>query len=159
MKDYHIKWLESEEIDLIRPLWEKLNLLHLDLSSNFKKRFQEANWEKRKRKLIEKSSEILIETIVYGEDAIVGYCISTVDGVNSQIGEIDSIYIDEAYREYGLGKLLVNNAIDWLIEKGTTEQKLLVGVGNERVLDFYKQFDFLPLHIVLQRVEKTGLGK
>ncbi|MBP1615875.1 MAG: hypothetical protein H6Q14_389 [Bacteroidetes bacterium] len=159
MKDYHIKWLENEEIDLIRPLWEKLNLLHLDLSPNFKKRFQEANWEKRKRKLIEKSSEILIETIVDGVDAIVGYCISTVDGVNSQIGEIDSICIDEAYREYGLGKLLVNNAIDWLIEKGTTEQKLLVGVGNERVLDFYKQFDFLPLHIVLQRVEKTGLGK
>ena len=33
-------------------------------------------------------------------------------------------------------------------------QKLLVGVGNESVIDYYKQFDFLPLHIVLQRKEQ-----
>ncbi len=38
--------------------------------------------------------------------------------------------------------------------KKTETQKLLVGVGNEQLLDFYKQFGFYLLHIILQRVEK-----
>jgi len=152
MINYQIKRLDINEIDLIQPLWEKLNLLHFDLSQNFKKRFQEANWEKRKTKLLEKSEEIMIDTVVDYQDIIIGYCISTIDKSNNKMGEIDSIYIDESFRECGLGKQLINNAIDWLTAKGTTEQKLLVGIGNEKVLDFYKQFDFLPLHIVLQRI-------
>jgi len=111
------------------------------------------SWEKRKAKLIEKSEEIMIDTIIDSQHNIIGYCISTIDKDNTKIGEIDSIYIDESHRECGLGKQLINNAIDWMITKGTTEQKLLVGVGNEKVLSFYKQFDFVPLHIVLQRVD------
>jgi len=152
MSNYQLKRLDINEIDLIRPLWEKLNLTHLDLSTHFKKRFQEANWEKRKTKLIEKSEVILLDIIVEN-DLIIGYCISTIDKENNKTGEIDSIYMDETHRKCGLGKLLINHALDWLISKGTTEQKLLVGVGNERVLDFYKQFNFMPLHIVLKRID------
>ena len=153
MTNYQLKRLDINEIDLIRPLWEKLNLTHMDLSTHFRKRFQEANWEKRKTKLIEKSEELLLETVVE-KNLIIGYCISSINKGNNKMGEIDSIYIDENHRKCGLGKLLINHAVDWLISKGTTEQKLLVGVGNERVLDFYKQLNFMPLHIVLQRIDK-----
>jgi len=153
MINYQIKRLDRNEIDLIQHLWEKLNLLHFDLSQNFKKRFQETNWEKRKAKLIDKSEEIMIDIVVDNQGTIIGYCISTIDNGNNKIGEIDSIYIEESHRESGFGKQLINSAIDWLIAKGTTEQKLLVGVGNEKVLDFYKQFNFFPLHIVLQRID------
>ena len=153
MTNYQLKRLDINEIDLIQPLWEKLNLTHLDLSTHFMKRFQEANWENRKTKLIEKSEELLLE-IVVEKNLIIGYCISSINKGNNKMGEIDSIYIDETHRKCGLGKLLINHAADWLISKGTTEQKLLVGVGNERVLDFYKQLNFMPLHIVLQRIDK-----
>jgi len=154
MINYQLKRLDINEIDSIQPLWEKLNLTHMDLSTNFRSRYQEANWERRKTKLIEKSEEIFLDTIV-DQDLIIGYCISTIDKENNKTGEIDSIYIDETHRKCGLGKTLINRALDWLISKGTTEQKLLVGVGNERVLDFYKQVNFLPLHIVLQRIDKN----
>ena len=50
------------------------------------------------------------------------------------------------HRKFGIGKQLMEDAIKI--------QKLLVGVGNESVIDYYKQFDFLPLHIVLQRKEQ-----
>ena len=151
---YQLKRLDINEIDLIQPLWEKLNLLHSDLSLNFKTRFRNMSWEKRKAKLVEKSEEVMIETVIDSQEKIIGYCISTIDKGNNKTGEIDSIYIDESHRELGLGKKLINNAIDWLITKGTTEQKLLVGIGNEKVLDFYKQFNFNLLHIVLQRIDK-----
>jgi ribosomal protein S18 acetylase RimI-like enzyme len=151
--NYQFKQLQPDEIDLIQPLWEKLNLLHFEASQNFKDRFKNMSWEKRKTKLITKSEEILIDTIMDHENRIIGYCISSIDKENNKTGEIDSIYIDEAYRKCGLGKQLINNSIDWLIAKGTIEQKLLVGVGNEKVRDFYKKFNFFPLHIVLQRID------
>jgi len=153
MKNYSIKCLDIKEIDLIQPLWEQLNLLHSDLSLNFKHRFDNMNWEKRKTKLMDKSAEIMIDAVVDGENRAIGYCVSTIDKTNPKVGEIDSIYIDASHRDSGLGKQLINNAIDWLIEKETTEQHLLVGVGNEKVLDFYKQFNFYPRHIVLQRID------
>jgi len=155
MDRYDIKQGNVDNLDLIKPLWEKLNQLHYDLSLHFKKRFQEMNWDKRKRKLLQKSKDILFDYVIDKNDnKIIGYCISTIDKEDDKVGEIDSIYIDESYRKSGLGKQLVERAILWLKSNNTETQKLLVGVGNEQVIDFYKQFDFFPLHIVLQRIEK-----
>jgi len=150
---YHIKRLDIEELDLIQPLWEKLNQLHVDLSPDFKNRYIEMKWEKRKTRLFEKSDELMINTVRDDQDCIIGYCISSINKEDHKTGEIDSVYIEESHRNTGLGKQLINHAIDWLLKKGTTEQKLTVGVGNEKVLDFYKQFNFFPLHLVLQRIE------
>jgi diamine N-acetyltransferase len=151
-----IKKGHKSDLDLIKPLWEKLNQLHFDVSPYFKSRFQNMNWEKRKTKLIEKSREILFEYVVDKENnTIIGYCISTTNKEDEKIGEIDSIFIEETYRKSGLGERLMDNAIRWLNSKGTETQKLLVGVGNESVLEYYKRFDFYPLHIVLQRIEKN----
>jgi len=150
---YQIKRLDYEELDLIQPLWEKLNQIHVDLSHDFKNRYIEMNWDNRKSKLIEKSKELMIETVLNDQNCIIGYCISSIDKTNHKAGEIESVYIEESHRNSGLGKQLINHAIDWLIKKGTTEQRLIVGVGNEKVLGFYKQFNFFPLHLVLQRIE------
>jgi diamine N-acetyltransferase len=155
MKKYEIKQGNVDHLDLIRPLWEKLNQLHFDLSPHFKNRFQTMTWDERKRRLIDKSKDILLDYAVDENGGkIIGYCISTIDKEDHTIGEIDSIYIDEAYRKSRLGKQLVDKAILWLKSNNTETQKLLVGVGNEPVFEFYKQFDFYPLHIVLQRIEK-----
>jgi len=142
------------DLDLIKPLWEKLNLLHIDLSENFKSRFQNKTWEIRKNDLIKKSREILVDYVSDNENNIIGYCISTIDREDENIGEIDSIYVDEIYRKTGIGKQLMDKAIDWLIWKRTKVQRLEVGAGNEQVLEFYTQFDFHPLNIMLQRLEK-----
>jgi ribosomal protein S18 acetylase RimI-like enzyme len=154
MDRYSIKQGDVNDLDLIKPLWEKLNQLHFNLSPHFRNRFQDMTWEKRKQKLLEKSKDILVDYVVDNKnDEIIGYCISTIDIEDYKIGEIDSIYIDETYRKSGLGRQLVERAIQWLKFRNTETQKLLVGAGNESVFDFYKQFDFYPLHIVLHRIE------
>ena len=155
MESFNFKRGNIEDLDLIELLWEKLNQLHLDLSPNFKSRFQNKSWELRKNDLIKKSKEILIDYVTDNENRIIGYCISTIDREDEKIGEINSIYIDKVYRKTGMGKQLMNKAIDWLILKGTTIQRLDVGAGNEQVLDFYKQFDFYPTNIVLQRIKRN----
>ena len=151
--NYQIKRLDTRELDIIQPLWEKLNQLHFNLSPDFKNRYKEMCWDKRKAKLIDKSEELLIETVRDDQEAIIGYCISSIDKTNHKAGEIDSVYIEESHRNAGLGKLLIDNAIEWLTMKGTTEQKLAVCVGNEKVLDFYRQFNFYPIQLILQRID------
>lgn len=150
---YQIKRLDTEELDLIQPLWEKLNHTHFDLSPNFKNRYKVMSWEKRKAKLIDKSKELMIDTVQDDQEGIIGYCISSIDKMNHNAGEIDSVYIEESHRNAGLGKQLINNAIEWLTLKGVKEQKLVVGIGNEKVLGFYRQFNFMPLQMVLQRID------
>jgi len=150
---YQIKRLITEELDLIQPLWEKLNQLHFDLSPDFKNRYNQMSWEKRKATLMDKSEELFIETVCDDQECIIGYCISSIDKMIHKSGEIDSVYIEESHRNAGLGKQLINNAIEWLTSKGTLEQKLVVGIGNEKVLDFYRQFNFYPLQLILQRID------
>ncbi len=48
----------------------------------------------------------------------------------------------------------MNKAMEWLALKETETQRLSVGVGNEDVLSFYKQFDFYPRSIKLERMKK-----
>jgi len=151
--NYQIKRIDTEELDLIQPLWEKLNQLHFNLSPDFRNRYKEMSWEKRKARLMDKSEEIMVDTVRDERDRIIGYCISSIDKTNHKAGEIDSVYIEELHRNAGLGKQLINNAIKWLTMKGTTEQKLVVGIGNEKVLDFYRQLKFFPLQLVLQRID------
>src|SRR6266542_4698299 len=121
-----IKQGDINNLDLIRPLWEKLNQLHFDLSPHFKRRFQDMNWDKRKHKLIEKWKDILFDYVIDVNDhRIVGYCISTIDKEDHKIGEIDSIYIDEAYRKSGLGKQLIDKAILWLKSNDTENANVI----------------------------------
>jgi len=94
MDKFEIKQGNLDKIDLIKPLWEKLNKLHYDLSPHFKNRFKNMDWDKRKHKLIKKSKDILFEyAIDVKNKMVVGYCISTIDKEDNKTGEIDSIYI------------------------------------------------------------------
>lgn len=154
MYQYEIIRGGVSDLDLISTLWEKLNCLHGELAPDFKMRFKEMNWSRRKQNLIEKSGEIMLEYVLNNKNKIIiGYCISTIDKENPETGEIDSIFIEEDYRKLGIGRKLICNAIEWLNTHNVKTQKLLVAAGNEKVIDFYRQFGFSPLHIVLQRKE------
>ncbi len=154
MNKIEIRRGHIEEIDLIAPLWEKLRQQHHDLSPHFKERFQHMTWSARKQAFLEHSTAILFDYVIDTDDnCIVGYCISTIKD-SQKTGEIESIYIDEKYRKSGIGRKLVENAVSWFDSNGVETQKLLVGVGNEQVLDFYARLDFYPVHLVLQKKKK-----
>ncbi len=152
MAEFEIIRGTTENLDLIKPHWEKLNELHKDLSPYFEERFDNMCWDKRKKTLIEKSSQLMFDYVVERKTGnIIGYCISSIERDNIKMGEVDSLYIDKKYRKSGIGKKLMDNAINWLIEQETETQRLLVAHENEDVLSYYKQFEFYPLHLILQR--------
>jgi ribosomal protein S18 acetylase RimI-like enzyme len=154
MHSFHVVRGDIHDLDRIKPLWEELNLIHSKSSPYFRERYEGVTWDKRKADLIKKSGEINLDYVIdKNTDAIIGYCISSIERDDPTNGEIDSILIDDRYRKSGLGKQLMENAIQWLDGKGVKVKRLMVSVGNEKVLDFYKQFDFYPLHIILQKLE------
>ncbi|MFT3739500.1 MAG: GNAT family N-acetyltransferase [Breznakibacter sp.] len=155
MEPYVIENGNETDLDRIQPLWEKLNRLHQRVSPYFSHRFDAMTWERRKQSLLAKAQLICVSWVVDTKSkAIVGYCVGTIEKEDPNTGEIDSIYIEEEYRGAGAGTQLVDNTIRWLKLHGAETQKLLVGVGNEHVIDFYKHFGFYPLNVVLQRKEQ-----
>ncbi|MFW5656567.1 MAG: GNAT family N-acetyltransferase [Bacteroidota bacterium] len=148
------------EIDSVQPLWEELNKQHAGQSTHFKNRFKKMTWEQRKSRLLKKADDlILVYATLKNSDKLIGYCIATTEINSDEIqGEIDSILIEEAYRGSGIGKKLFEKSLEWLENKGVDSPKLLVAVGNESVLDYYKNFGFYPLHIIMQKRNELNIN-
>lgn len=137
--------IEKCDVTQVQPLWEELNALHLEKSSNFRKHFESLTFEKRIENLLAK--EHIIIYVVEVDSNLVGYCIATVNG---QVGEIDSLYIKQEYRGNRLGERLINQALSWLNQQGCNEINIYVAEGNESVLSFYENFGFKERFRVLQ---------
>lgn len=136
-----------ELLDLVEPMWYKLNRHHEEMSKYFKERYRNFKFENRKHKLL--LGDMLINIDLIKKDKIyVGYCISSIN--KEHIGEIESLFIEEEYRKYGLGDSIMKRALKWLEEKGAKSKMIGVAEGNEEVLEFYKKYGFYKRTIILQ---------
>jgi diamine N-acetyltransferase len=137
-----------ELLDRIAPLWEELNNHHIEKSVYFSKEIKSRSFESRKKAIGSKAKDLRADIAIdLKEKKDVGYCISTI--ADNNVGEIDSIFIREAYRKHGLGKKLMEIALAWLDDHGVVNRKLTVAWGNDEAVDFYKRFEFYPSGIQL----------
>lgn len=142
--------LPSDEIDKIKPLWEKLKNHHLERATVFKKDFEKMTFAERIRKLSSGKKEIRIIIALDGNTSqIVGYCISSIS--KEDFGEVDSLYIDEKFRRFGIGKELMSRSLEWFNENGLKDIIISVALGNEEALPFYEKFGFAPRTYILKR--------
>lgn len=149
--DIHYLEVGANEIDIIKPLWEKLRDHHFGLSPHFAGRYKEFTFEDRKKELLNKSTNLLKIDIVKDEDTqwLIGYCISSISA--GSIGEIDSIYLEENYRSLGIGNELMNRALQWMDSNNVKIKRIIVARGNEELLPFYERYNFFPRHIILEQ--------
>ncbi len=155
-----IKYSETDHqsLDLIEPLWKKLNDDHAARSPHFSEQFAKRTFEKRKIDLLQKS-ELGHLHIGMAHDSstgdLVGYCVSTI---TKDQGEVDSVYVEPNYRQFGVGHDLMKRALDWMDEHSVTKKILEIGAGNEEVFAFYSKYNFYPRTYILEQVE-TGQDK
>jgi ribosomal protein S18 acetylase RimI-like enzyme len=137
------------KIDLpcIKNLWQKLNDLHMNSSIHFKEHYKAFSFEERCGKFIDTPDDRIRIEIIRDNETCVGYCIVTIDNAT---GEIDSLYVEPDYRNYGLGAKLVNNCSRWLKENGCRHIGVSVAAGHESVFGFYRKFNFFPRKTWLQ---------
>lgn len=130
-----------ELLDSIDFLWVKLNNLHANVSEYFSDQFSNTEFIIRRQNLVQKSNggELRIE-VVNSNSKPIGYCISTID--NNRVGEIDSIYIEEQFRQRRIGHHLIQSAIQWMDIEKVSKKTIVVVSGNESVFPFYQKYGF-----------------
>ncbi|MDD5067096.1 MAG: GNAT family N-acetyltransferase [bacterium] len=138
----------KDRLEEIKPLWEKLNKVHLRDSRYFREHFRTFTFGKRCESFRETAPEdIRIEVLEDDKGIKLGYCISTIE---KKTGEIDSLYIEESCRGRGFGKQLIMHAVEWLKKKGCTQIRVAVAEGHESVFGFYEKMGFYPRLTYLQ---------
>lgn len=86
-----------ELLDVVRPLWEELNVLHAERSTFFSEDYKAFTFADRKKMLQEKAKKGKLRVSIWTgkEGLICGYYIASIDGYE---GEIDSIYVRKERR-------------------------------------------------------------
>ncbi|MNI63416.1 Protease synthase and sporulation negative regulatory protein PAI 1 [compost metagenome] len=87
--------------------------------------------------------------LIYFNDEVAGYLkVNTNDAQSEEMGdealEIERIYIKHKFQKHGLGKVLLNKAIEIAMER--SKKKIWLGVWekNENAIAFYKKMGFVP---------------
>jgi ribosomal protein S18 acetylase RimI-like enzyme len=139
-----------EYLDMIQPLWEKLNQHHAEISPHFTADFQNKTFSGRKSALLEKyaDGEMRID-IAQSHETAIGYLISAISA--DSVGEIESIYIEESFRGQAIGDELMRRALAWLDAQNVHMKVIAVAVGNERAYSFYERFGFFPRVVTLKQ--------
>jgi len=140
------------EIDLIRPLWEQLNEHHHDRASRFRSHYERIPFDARMSYFQKLHVEGQVR-LDLAADAMtgkyIGYCVSSVSAENA--GEMESLFVEVAYRSQGVGTTLVSRALAWMDSLGTVRNRVSVGAGNEAAWAFYRKFGFYPRMTVLEQ--------
>jgi diamine N-acetyltransferase len=141
-----------DEIDLIRPLWEQLNAYHHARASSFKAHYEQMIFEDRKLHFfkVHGSGELRLDLALdTGTGGYVGYCVSSISAEKD--GEVESLFVDAAYRSEGIGTVLLTRGLAWMDARGVKRKRVSVGNGNEPALAFYRKFKFYPRMTVLEQ--------
>jgi len=159
MSTFAYRVVGEDSLAAVRPLWEKLRAHHSPMLAGWPGAMPPFNFEPRKQELLTKAAagKIRVELVSTAADASdIAYCISTVS--TNGCGEIDSMFVEEAFRGRGIGSELVRRALDWLESAGATSKVVTVAHANEEALAFYRRFGFQPRTVLLQqsKVEKES---
>lgn len=146
----NIREIPKSNIQLIKPLWEKLNAIHFADSVYFKDHYEQFTFEERCESFIDIPEEDLRIFGSYDSGRLIGYCISKIE---DRAGEIESILIEEEYEGTGIGRELVAMSKDWFKVRKCKKVVVSVSYGHEEVFGFYMKQGFYPKMIYLQLKE------
>ncbi|WP_321422878.1 GNAT family N-acetyltransferase [uncultured Methanobacterium sp.] len=144
---------DARDLDLIQPLWKKLNHHHRQQKSDFQEHYENFTFSERSKTLLKKSlgGEMHIGMLKDKESEIMlAYCITTIS--EDREGEIDSIYVLEKYRGRGFGDMLIKRSLEWMDEIGVKKKTVKVSAGNQKSVSFYERYGFRPRSLMLEQV-------
>jgi ribosomal protein S18 acetylase RimI-like enzyme len=153
-QSHKIRYLHGDQalLSQVKPLWEKLNQYHCVRSEHFREHYKAMTFENRCNGLLRKAAggQLRVDLAVEEVTGLgIGYVISTVNA--EKVGEVESVYVEEAYRRNGVGDQLMRNALAWMDQNGAASKQVEVSVGNEVAWTFYRRFGFMPRKTLLKQ--------
>jgi len=81
------------------------------------------------------------------DDRIVGYVFAALEGTSwmelrGPCGVVHDLYVDEAARGQGAGRLLMRAALEWIHAQGRAQTVLLTKTGNEHAQALFRSLGF-----------------
>jgi diamine N-acetyltransferase len=140
-----------ELLNVVAPLWAELNCHHQSVSEYFADAFAAFTFEDRLHTLIDKAAQGQLRVDLARDESgtEAGYCISSIDAAGT--GEVDSLYVCPELRGQGVGDALMRRALCWMDEEHVQSKTIVVVLGNEQVLTFYRRYGFYPRTISLKQ--------
>lgn len=138
--------------ELIRPLWDQLNEHHHAGARAFRDQYEHGTFDDRKEYFAKVAAAGLLRIDLAFDpvpDRYVGYCVSSLS--QDKAGEIESVFVEDAYRSRGIGTALMTRALAWLNENRPARIRVSVADGNEVAIPFYQKFGFYPRMTVLEQ--------
>lgn len=88
------------------------------------------------------------------EDGIVGYLAGSINArsyCTTRCGEIDNIFVDQEFRNFGIGTVLVENFLQYCKDQGIRQVKVTAYFANSQAIDFYKNSGFSEYELTLKK--------
>ncbi|NLI73842.1 MAG: GNAT family N-acetyltransferase [Euryarchaeota archaeon] len=136
-----------EILDSVKDMWEKLIHVSSIKSTYFSHYIQNATWDAKKDTFIKKAAEgsLRVDLATLNEENM-GFCVSSiVDG----IGEVEALFVEECSRGHGVGKTLLQRAIEWMKINGTRVMNVVTVYGDDDIMNFYAKQGYRPISIML----------
>ena len=140
-----------ELVDRIEPLWWQLRQHHADLPSIWRALILDSSFNKRRSQLVAKATQGMLVVIASAGDEDIGYCISSIA---NDVGEVESIFVADAYRRHGVGHSMMLRTMDWFSEKAPKTIVVDILDGNEAAQAFYAAYGFRPRCVRLQKTNE-----
>ena len=87
------------------------------------------------------------------DNVIIGYLAGSIEEKGSyvevQYGEINNMIISDEYRDYGIGKLLINNFKEYCKSNNISNIKVVASYKNKNAIEFYRKNGFEEFDITL----------
>lgn len=138
---YIIRDIPFNEITIIKELWDKNRKYHENISENFGHLYSNLVFEERINPFSLFDEDHIKVSIAENKNTgeLLGYCISTYKGTD---GETQSLHVNENARNSGIGKMLMNEHINWMKDNGCKTIILTVASENTNTIEFYKTLGF-----------------
>jgi GNAT superfamily N-acetyltransferase len=155
MNDLRIWQAISEDIQEICGLSKELTEYDRQFDSTIS-----LNWNIED--YIKKSIHENFVVVAEKNDEIIGYLICSQGNIedyrNNHILEIEELFVKDGFRSLGVGKRLINYALDWLKEaikeQGITSDGIRVSVKvlakNNRAIRFYREMGFVDYDLIME---------
>ncbi len=99
-----------------------------------------------------RGGEVLVATL---DGEVVGCCqVGVVEHVQHAGGracELESVHVDEGRRNAGIGRALVEAAVEWGVARGCYRAQLTSHVSRTDAHRFYERCGFAPTHVGFKR--------
>jgi ribosomal protein S18 acetylase RimI-like enzyme len=81
---------------------------------------------------------------------LVGYMKEQTDLRPINVAEMESMYVQEDYRNQGVGTSLTTDFLAWANERGADRASVTAFAENDRAIEFYQRSGFEPMKISLE---------